>query len=182
MKNILVINPGSTSTKVALYKSEVSGKVAEVFSESISHTTKDLEKFETTAAQEPFRAKAVTDFLSKNKITELDCCAGRGAPVKPLTAGSYEINELMLEELRSEKYSNHASNLGALIAHSISRFYGKLNILITFQPIMGNWCNVHEKCGLGVIFKSFWFNRLFIDFLLAGHEYCHKVPNGRALF
>ncbi len=118
MKNILVINPGSTSTKVAIYKSNSAGKADEIFSETITHSAKDLDKFETTASQEAFRAKAVTDFLSKNNITELDCCAGRGATVKSLSAGSYRINENMLKELRTEKYSNHASNLGALIAHT----------------------------------------------------------------
>jgi len=120
MKKILVINPGSTSTKVALYESVSAGKVREIATKSLTHSAEELDKFETTAAQEGFRANAVSEFLKENNVSELDCCAGRGAPVKALTAGSYGINETMLEELRTEKYSNHASNLGALIAHSVA--------------------------------------------------------------
>ncbi|MDA3809800.1 MAG: butyrate kinase [Spirochaetaceae bacterium] len=120
MKKILVINPGSTSTKVALFSSDSSGNVKELASQSLTHGAEDLDVFNSTADQEEFRTQAVTDFLKKNKITELDCCAGRGAPVKALSAGSYKINDTMLEELRTEKYSNHASNLGALIAFSVA--------------------------------------------------------------
>jgi len=120
MKKILVINPGSTSTKVALYESDKAGKVAEIASQSLTHSSDELDRFETTAAQESFRAETVTRFLKENNVSELDCCAGRGAPVKALEAGSYGINETMLEELRTEKYSNHPSNLGALIAHSVA--------------------------------------------------------------
>lgn len=123
MKKILVINPGSTSTKVALYESSGAGIVQELASQSLTHTAAELDGFDSTAAQESFRTKTVSDFLIQNKVTELDCCAGRGAPVKALTAGSYGINETMLEELRGEKYSNHPSNLGALIAHSVAGQY-----------------------------------------------------------
>jgi butyrate kinase len=121
MKKILVINPGSTSTKVALYESGRSGKVQEIASKSITHKPEDLDQFETTSAQEEFRTQTVSDFLAVNNVTHLDCAVGRGAPVKALSAGSYGINETMLEELRTEKYSNHASNLGALIAYSIGK-------------------------------------------------------------
>ena len=121
MKKILVINPGSTSTKVALYESGEAGKVVEIASQSLTHGADELDRFETTAAQESFRAETVRHFLKDNNVTELDCCAGRGAPVKALEAGSYGINGTMLEELRTEKYSNHPSNLGALIAHSVAQ-------------------------------------------------------------
>lgn len=123
MKKILVINPGSTSTKVALYQSDRAGRVYEVASQSLSHKRDELDQFKNTADQENFRSKAVKDFLSENKIDHLDCSVGRGAPIKPLIAGSYGINELMMNELREEKYTNHASNLGALIARSIGEEY-----------------------------------------------------------
>ncbi len=123
MKKILVINPGSTSTKVALYESGSAGVVQEIASQSLTHSAEELDKFESTAAQESFRSKTVSDFLKKNNVSEIDCCAGRGAPVKALSAGSYAINEIMLKELRTEKYSNHPSNLGALIAHSVAEQY-----------------------------------------------------------
>lgn len=121
MKKILVINPGSTSTKVALYESNSSSMVKESASTTITHKIEDLEKFKTLSEQESLRAETVSDFLIEHKIESLDCCVGRGAPVKPLTAGSYTINNSMLEDLRTEKYSNHASNLGALIAYSVGK-------------------------------------------------------------
>ncbi len=123
MKKILVINPGSTSTKVALYESDLSGVVKEYASKSITHKVEDLDKFKTTPEQESYRAKAVTEFLIEHKIESLDCCVGRGAPVKALIAGSYNINNSMLQDLRTEKYSNHASNLGALIAFSVAKTF-----------------------------------------------------------
>ena len=123
MKKILVINPGSTSTKVALYESNVAGEVHEIASKSLTHSAEELDRYKSTYDQEDFRTQAVTDFLKENDVDELDCCAGRGAPVKALSAGSYGINKVMLEELRTEKYSNHASNLGALIAHSVATQY-----------------------------------------------------------
>ena len=123
MKKILVINPGSTSTKVALFESGKSGSVKEIASQSITHSAAELDQFERTADQEAFRARTVSDFLEEHGVDRLDCCAGRGAPVKALSAGSYRINETMLQELRSEKYSSHPSNLGALIAHSVAEKY-----------------------------------------------------------
>lgn len=120
MKKILVINPGSTSTKVALFKSNQAGKVEEIASRSITHNAEELDRFKTTADQEAYRSETVKSFLQEQNVTELDCCAGRGAPVKALDAGSYKINETMLEELRTEKFSNHPSNLGALMAHSVA--------------------------------------------------------------
>ena len=123
MKNILVINPGSTSTKVALYRSGSAGKVEEIASRSLTHSPEELDRFKTTADQEDFRAETVRVFLKENNVSELDCVAGRGAPVRALEAGSYGINEKMLEELRTEKYSNHPSNLGALIAASVAETY-----------------------------------------------------------
>lgn len=124
MKKILVINPGSTSTKVALFSSDEAGTVEEIAAKSLTHSSAELDRFKTTAEQESFRAQTVNDFLLENNVTELDCCAGRGAPVKALEAGSYRINETMLEELRTEKYSNHPSNLGALIAYSVAEKFG----------------------------------------------------------
>ena len=121
MKKILVINPGSTSTKSALYESDSAGVVREIASQSLTHSSEELDQYESTAAQEAFRSQTVTDFLKENNVEELHCCAGRGAPVKSLSAGRYSINETMLEELRIEKYSNHPSNLGALIAHSVAQ-------------------------------------------------------------
>jgi len=120
MKKILVINPGSTSTKAALYESDCAGKVSEIASQTFTHSAEELDQFPDTAAQESFRSKCVSDFLKENNVETLDCCAGRGAPVKALSAGSYSINETMLTELRTEKYSNHPSNLGALIAHTLA--------------------------------------------------------------
>lgn len=120
---ILVINPGSTSTKVALYESAMAGKVKEIASKTVNHSREDLEKFSSTAAQEDLRSGEVVEFLKEHNVEKIDCSVGRGAIVKALTAGSYSINETMIHELRTEKYSNHASNLGALIARSMGDRY-----------------------------------------------------------
>ncbi len=117
---ILVINPGSTSTKVALYEDE-----KEVFAESVHHSAEELARFETLAEQKNFRKEKVLKILSKHgvKPSGLDAVIGRGGILKPIEAGTYAVNEKMLYDLEHSKV-DHASNLGGIIAYEIARPLG----------------------------------------------------------
>ncbi len=115
---ILAINPGSTSTKIGLIEN---GKLEKEF--SISHSAEELSEFQTSISQKEFRSRIVKDFLNKNSIKtdELAAVAGRGAPIKPLQSGIYEINEKMLHDLEFNVKADHPSILGAVIAHEIAK-------------------------------------------------------------
>ncbi len=115
---ILAINPGSTSTKLAIYEGE-----EEVFAEELQHAAEELEPFEgqKIVAQFEFRKQAIEDFLRKNDtpVETLDAVSARGGLVHPIPHGTYAVNERMREDLLSGTRGDHASNLGALIAHAL---------------------------------------------------------------
>ncbi len=116
--HILVINPGSTSTKVAVYQEK-----KQLFVVNIEHSTEDLEKNTGTNAQLQFRKKMIIDTLDNNgfDISQLAIVIGRGGLIRPLLSGVYGVNESMKSDLLSEKYGYHASNLGGLLADTIAK-------------------------------------------------------------
>ena len=118
---ILVINPGSTSTKVGVYRDEET-----VFTSSVSHSVEALAQFDTVADQMEFREKAILDLLDAHVIDlkAIDCIVARGGLVRPLPHGTYRVNDKMKEDLRTACYGGHASNLGALIADNLATKLG----------------------------------------------------------
>ena len=121
---ILVVNPGSTSTKVAYFKGE-----AEAFSEDIAHPEETLASLKGVNGQLPYRLGAVEQFIGEKGVLSLglDAIAARGGLMKPVRSGVYRINEKMAEDLRNSKARwgrEHASNLGAMIALELSGKYG----------------------------------------------------------
>ena len=114
---ILVINPGSTSTKVALLEDE-----KPVCEENISHTNEQLKQFPTLWDQFDFRKKAVLDFLAKNdvSISLLSAVAGRGGLIRSIPGGTYVVNDTMIADAKAGLQGVHAANLGCAIAKSIA--------------------------------------------------------------
>ena len=115
---ILVINPGSTSTKIALFQDD-SIKHKSV----LAHSPELLADFPRVVDQLAVRESAVYDFLTENDISldGLSCVVGRGGLLKPMPGGTYLISDDMLEDLKMAKYGEHASNLGALLADRIGK-------------------------------------------------------------
>jgi len=122
MSFILTINPGNTSTKVALFDDEKSMRM-----EVIRHSKKETEKYASITDQLDFRKNAVEEFLNRGKIDleSIDYYIGRGGYMKPVKSGLYEVNKEMLDDLRTTKYGEHASNLGAMIAYSFASLNDK---------------------------------------------------------
>ena len=120
MMKMLIINPGSTSTKTALFDGD--RLIAE---EVVRHDSAALMKFSNVADQFDYRMAQIDQWIATLKIEpgQIKAVVGRGAPVRPLEGGSYKITDLMLNDLRTMRYSNHASNLGALIAHHLGERY-----------------------------------------------------------
>jgi butyrate kinase len=118
LHHILAINPGSTSTKVAIY---VNTKV--IFLKSIPHDATELCKFQKISDQFTYRKDIILEEL-KNAHIELDlieAVVGRGGLIKPIKSGIYKINEEMKQDLKTGILGEHASNLGGLIADDIAR-------------------------------------------------------------
>jgi butyrate kinase len=115
---ILAINPGSTSTKIAVYEDE-----KPILLRTIRHSAEELKKFEDVIFEFPFRKQLVMDELARNDIPlQFDAVIGRGGLVKPIAGGTYEINQTMLDDTHSGiAMHNHACNLGCLIAYDIAK-------------------------------------------------------------
>lgn len=114
---ILAINPGSTSTKIAVYEGETP-----IFLKNIKHTSDSLKNFEKITDQFQFRKKLILDQLSEAEIElpTIQIVMGRGGLLKPIESGVYEVNDAMIKDLRNSPLGEHASNLGGLIAHDIA--------------------------------------------------------------
>jgi len=114
---ILVINPGSTSTKFALFEESTS-----LFELTLAHTAEELAGFEKITDQFHFRRDLIVWELAyrKTDLSRIAAVVGRGGLVKPIESGIYEVNEKMLEHLRAGLLGQHASNLGGLIAQDIA--------------------------------------------------------------
>ncbi len=115
---ILAINPGSTSTKIAVFSGN-----KEVFLKNIKHSPEDLEGFDKITDQYEYRKEIILSELRAAEIN-IDLIAivvGRGGLVKPIPSGVYVVNEAMIADLKVGVQGQHASNLGGLIAYDIAR-------------------------------------------------------------
>jgi butyrate kinase len=114
---ILAINPGSTSTKIALFDD-----AAQVFKTNIEHPSSELEKYKKIADQYQMRYDAILNIMKDNNfdVDKLDAVVGRGGLLPPVKSGAYRVNELMVERLKNNPVVEHASNLGAIIAFAMA--------------------------------------------------------------
>jgi butyrate kinase len=118
---ILVINPGSTSTKIAVYAGE-----QQLWQENIEHSATELTPFKVIYDQLPMRLALVRNILQQRglAVEELQAVAARGGLLPPLAAGAYEVNPHMLDILENHAVNQHASNLAAGIAYAIAQPLG----------------------------------------------------------
>ena len=114
---LLVINPGSTSTKIGVFED-----CKEIFEETLRHQTEEIQRYATIADQLDFRKELILDIVKKNNfdINTLDAVVGRGGMLKPIEGGTYEVNSSMIEDLRIGVQGPHASNLGGILAREIA--------------------------------------------------------------
>ena len=116
MRN-LVINPGSTSTKIAVFEDET---VA--FKETIRHSAEELQEFEELIDQLAFRKDLITTALERHDVPldSIDGFIGRGGLMKPVPSGIYEVNAEMITDMGTCRYGEHASNLGGILAKELA--------------------------------------------------------------
>lgn len=113
---VLAINPGSTSTKIAVYTDD-----EPTFTQSISHSAEDLARFSQVVDQFDWRKELIEKALADNgiKLSDLSAVIGRGGLINPVESGVYEVNDALIHDLRNARMQ-HASNLGGLIARDIA--------------------------------------------------------------
>ncbi|MDR3215611.1 MAG: butyrate kinase [Bacilli bacterium] len=123
MAKILVINPGSTSTKIAVFDDEKM-----VFDETIRHNVEELHRFNKIPQQKEYRYQVIEEILAKHDLnySDFDAYACRGGIIKPLKSGTYDINERMVDDLiNMESAAMHASCLSGLIGNDLAKKYHK---------------------------------------------------------
>ena len=128
MKKILVINPGSTSTKLAYFED-----TNRIIDETINHDKEMISKFNKVADQLEYRLEIINNWLKTNniKLDELDAIASRGGQLRPIEGGSYRISEKMVQSLLAAEHGEHASNLGAAMALQLAGTNKKIMCLIS---------------------------------------------------
>ena len=124
---LLIINPGSTSTKIGIFENETS-----VFETTLRHSMEELAPFKKMTDQYDFRMGIIVKALAEAGINigELDAVVGRGGLVKPLAGGTYHVNEAMLRDLKIGVQGQHASNMGGIIANAIGQKIGKSAFIV----------------------------------------------------
>ncbi len=154
---ILAINPGSTSTKVAVYE-----RSKQLFQKDISHSPEDLAPFEKTTDQFAFRKDIILDTLEKAGIVlkDIKIIVGRGGLVKPVKSGIYEVNERMKEDLRDSPWGEHASNLGGLIAVDLANYIGDAKAFIADPVVVDELEDVARYSGHPLLPRKSIFHAL----------------------
>ncbi|HOP08064.1 MAG TPA: butyrate kinase [candidate division Zixibacteria bacterium] len=141
---LIIINPGSTSTKMALFDGDV--LVAE---QTIRHDGAELSRFDNVTDQFDFRMQAIDAWIDSLDLPkgQPKAVIGRGAPLRPLEGGTYKITDLLLDDLRTMRWSNHASNLGSIIAEHLGRRYG-IPSMIADPVTVDNFIEVARISGV----------------------------------
>ena len=139
---ILVINPGSTSTKVAVYKDE-----RPVLLRNIRHTAEELQQYPTSFDQLPLRQSKIVQTLEEEGIPfKFDAIVGRGGLTHPIPAGVYRVNEQMLHDTRTAE-RQHVCNLGCHIAAALAAELDNCSAFIADPVIVDEMCPEARICG-----------------------------------
>ena len=120
-QNILVVNPGSTTTKISLFRGD-----QEVFTRLISHKIEELSRFNRASDQDLYRMEIIIRVLREHQVdlNSITAVVGRGGLIRPIEGGTYHVNEQMVADLKRGIMGDHPSNCGGLIAYAISKALG----------------------------------------------------------
>ncbi|MCR5236501.1 MAG: butyrate kinase [Lachnospiraceae bacterium] len=123
----LIINPGSTSTKIAVFEDEEM-----LFDKTLRHSVDEISKYDTIFDQKQFRKDIIMECLKEQDfdIKTLDMVVGRGGLVKPIPGGTYKVSDALIEDLKVGPQGQHASNLGGVLAREIADEIGKPSFIV----------------------------------------------------
>ena len=157
MYKILSINPGSTSTKFAVYEDEML-----ICLHTIRHTADDLKSFASLYDQLSFRKNLMMDYLQNDGIdlSDFSAIVGRGGLVRPIESGVYEVNDRMINDLKHHHTAEHASNLGAIIAREIAQQIPDCRAFIADPVVVDEYEDVARISGLPQLPRRSQFHAL----------------------
>ena len=154
---VLAINPGSTSTKVALFRGP-----EEAWSDTQRYDADRIREFPSIPAQEKFRLAEIRKALRKRdtEATDFDAVVGRGGLLRPIPGGTYKVSTEMLEDLRSCRFGSHASNLGGPLAKRIADEAGGVPAFIVDPVVVDELIDEVRLSGIPEIERRSVFHAL----------------------
>jgi len=153
---ILTINPGGTSTKIAVFEND-----NQIMKKSIVHTAEDLSPFKTVFDEYGYRMQLIVDSLTEASIDpeSLSAVVGRGGLLKPIEGGTYRINDYMIDDVKNAVKGEHASNLGCVLAKSIADTVGIPSFVV--DPVsVDEFLPEARITGIKEIEKASWLHAL----------------------
>lgn len=146
---VLAVNPGSTSTKIAVFDDERC-----VFRKSLEHTPDELARFSCNNDQLGYREQMVVDALAEHALTpsDMDAFAGRGGGQCSHVGGTYRVNELMVREAHDEVYASHPALLGCQIVFDLERRYGAPSYMVN-SPATDEMRQVARVTGMRGVYR-----------------------------
>jgi butyrate kinase len=166
---LLIVNPGSTSTKIGVFEDET-----QVFDKTLRHEREELDKFDRIMDQYDFRKNIVLDALKEAGISvdELSAVVGMGGLVKSIPGGTYTVNERMIEDLRVGVQGEHPSNLGGLIAYEIAKGIAKPSFIVD-PVVVDEFKDISRISGHPLLERRSIFHAL--NQRAIAHQYCKEV-------
>lgn len=118
---VLIINPGATSTKIAVFDEE-----NEIFKKTIEHAIEDLAPFDSVIGQREYRKNIILQSLTENgyAMSDFQAVCGRGGLLRHIPSGTYAVNDQVVRDVEAAAFGEHASNLGALLAKELGDTVG----------------------------------------------------------
>jgi butyrate kinase len=144
INRILAINPGSTSTKIAVFENEKN-----VFLKNIKHSAEELKPFNNITDQYEFRKITILRELKEagQDVNTICCIMGRGGLTKPIPSGVYEVNDKMKNDMLNSPFGEHASNLGGFIADDIAKGLKDVKAYITDPVVVDELDDIARVAG-----------------------------------
>ena len=172
-KKILVINFGSTSTKIAYYEDEKC-----LLRDSISHSADTLKQFANVNEQYDLRCRTVRDFLIQHNLNldDLDCITSRGGQTEPIEGGTYLINEKMIKQVMSGEYGHHVCGVGVKVAYDLCKESGHAVPLTTDTPTTSEMDEIAKFSGLKEIERVSCVQALNTKAMARYYAECCKRP------
>ncbi len=152
----LIINPGSTSTKIGVFEDENL-----LFEETLRHSTEEIGRYATIVDQKDFRKDIIIKLLKEKSfdINSLDMVVGRGGMLKPIPGGTYEVTDDLLADLKIGKQGQHASNLGGILAREIADEIGVRSFIVD-PVVVDELCDIARYSGVPELPRTSVFHAL----------------------
>jgi len=153
---ILAINPGGTSTRISVSEDENL-----FFRRVIEHPDQEINQFEKVFDEIEYRMEKIKKTLEENEIRleSLDCVAGRGGLLKPIQGGTYQVNPIMIEDVKNAINGEHPSNLGCVLAGEVGKQMGIPAVVV--DPVsVDEFDEIARITGMKELEKASWLHAL----------------------